>query len=257
MPNEESPIDAVSSALTRLAGEVYADVARPSAKQIGTALETLFKVGLSPVKLLDWGYEQSKDWLAEKIRIRLAETPTDLRVAPLQSIVVSAVAHISTSHDAPEMRELFVELLLKAMDKRTAQGVHPAYVPLLAQLSPQEALVFISLQRLVDENIERSQGDCIFMERRESTVGHSTATIEMQFAAHCESLGFSEPSLPPVWLGNLQRLALLQTDRDTDLNLVQREAERLDARLDHVEYRYLYITEFGQGFLRACSPPES
>lgn len=257
MPNENKPIEAVSSALTQLTAEIYADVARPSAKQVGTALETLFKIGLSPVRLLDWGYEQSRDWLESKIRKRLAEIPTEYRVAPPQSIAVAAIGQIAVSHDAPAMRDLFAELLLKAMDSRTAGSVHPAYVSLLAQLSPEEALVLMSLKRLVDDNLERRQGESVFMERRESNVGGSTDTLEMQFSNHCASLGFADPMLPHIWLGNLQRLALLRTDIDTDLNLVHKESERPIGRLDQVEYRYLYITEFGEGFLQACTPTDA
>src|SRR5262245_46336981 len=128
MSDDKSQMGAISAALTQLVSDVYGDVARPSAKQVGSALETLFKLGLSPIKLLDWGYEQSKDWLVEKVRARMAQTPATYRVPPTHAVATAAVAGIAATHDAPEIRELFAELLLKAMDARTAAAVHPAYL---------------------------------------------------------------------------------------------------------------------------------
>ena len=244
----------VSGALTKLASELYADIGSPAAKHIGFALETVFKVGLSPIKLLDWGYEQAKDWLAERVRDRMANTPSEFRATPPYSIAVSAISGIAANHDAPEMCELFAELLLKAMDSRTASGVHPAYLTLLTQVSAQEALILISLKEVVEKNSENRQGGSVFMERRGSYTGDSTHTLEMQFASHCESLGFSDRSIAQVWFDNLERLALLKVNRYSDLHLVPAEHERVNAQIDHAEYRYLYITGFGDGFLAACTP---
>jgi len=254
MADEPSPVSAFSGALTKLASELYGDIGSPAAKHVGSALETVFKVGLSPIKLLDWGYEQTKDWLAEKVSSRLASTPAEHRIAPSYAVVVSAISGVAATHDAPEMRELFAELLLKAMDARTAKMVHPAYLTLLSQLSAPEALVLMSLKRVADRNLQHRQGDSVFMERRGSHVGDSTDTLEMQFAAHCASIGFDESTTAQVWLDNLERLALLKVDRHSDLNLVAAERERVKASLQHAEYRYLYVTGFGEGFLAACTP---
>lgn len=40
------------AAVGDLMGKIYDDVARPSTRQVGTSLETLFRVGLSPISML-------------------------------------------------------------------------------------------------------------------------------------------------------------------------------------------------------------
>lgn len=241
----------ITSALARLASEIYADVGSPAAKHVGSALETVFKIGLSPAKLLDWGYEKSKDWLAEKVRARLAQTPPMYHVSPPYSIAVAAISGVASNVDAPELRDLFAELLLKALDSRTATTVHPAYLTLLSQLSAQEALILVSLKKA---GLAQRQGDCVFMERRGMYSGDSTDSIEVQFARHCESIGLPDNSALQVWLDNLERLALLKVDRHADINLVPMERERINAQIQQAEYRYLHITDFGDGFLTACTP---
>ena len=48
--------------LSAIAGDLYKDLLQPSAKRVGYSLETLTRVALSPVALLEWGFEQSRDW---------------------------------------------------------------------------------------------------------------------------------------------------------------------------------------------------
>ena len=134
----------INETIGKVAADIYIDVARPAARQVGVAFETIFKVGLSPVAMLDWGFEHSKDWLKTKIENRLNSTPLEFRCPPPNSIAVSAITSISISSDSPQLRELYAELLLKAMDSRSQSMVHPSYINLISQLSAQEALVLIS-----------------------------------------------------------------------------------------------------------------
>jgi hypothetical protein len=65
-------IKAATDSISSLTGDLYRDLLRSSTARVGLSLETLVKVALTPVSLLDWGFEQSKEWLQDKIEDRYA-----------------------------------------------------------------------------------------------------------------------------------------------------------------------------------------
>jgi hypothetical protein len=248
MATQDDPIRATADGLGKVAAEAYGDIARPAARQVGGALETLFKIGLSPVAMLDWGFEQSKDWLSAKISQRLRRIPPDCQTSPPSNIAVPAILQIAASADAPELRELYAELLLKAMDARSASRVHPSYVSLVAQLSPQEALVFLSFKATSESNL--------FSDKVRLSSYSSPPTIEEQFEAYCSDLGFGDPNLAEVWLDNLQRLGIVSLERYSDVSYVGPNFDRPPS-VDTTEYRHLHLTAFGRTFLEVCAPEDS
>lgn len=242
---EDESLKIVTESVGKVANDVYADIAKPAAQQVGTALETLFKVGLSPIAMLDWGFEQSKEWLKDKITARLAQIPKDCRTTPPNNVSVPVITNIAMSSDAPELRELYAELLLKAMDTRTSDMVHPSYVSLIAQLSPEEALIFVSFHK---QKVSDLFGDEFC-----NTLYTNSPSIEKQFEEYCQSLGFDNAKRSQVWLDNLQRLGLLEIEKYSDVKYMH-DLDAEGPRVNTTEYRNLHITEFGRVFLDACAP---
>jgi Abortive infection alpha len=239
------PTKTAADALSKVASEAYTDLVRPGAKHVGAAIETIFKVGLSPVAMLDWGFEQSKQWLREKIEQRLRQIPEDCQVPPPRAITVDAIIRIAASVDTPPIQELYAELLMKAMDRRTAPQVHPAYVGVISQMMPQEALVFISFGKFDSTNI--------FSEQTNQYTRRAVATIEEQFKAHCEALGLPDAAaLAPIWLENLRRLRLVEVLQFSDVDYLHHDYERPSVQM--TDSRYLEVTEFGLVLLKMCTP---
>lgn len=247
MGTEDKIYEVVSGTIGKVASEVYADVARPAARQIGSALETLFKVGLSPVSMLDWGFEQSKDWLKKKVEDRASSIPQDCLRTPPNNIAIPAITSISMSADAPELRELYAELLLKAMDSRTEPMVHPSYINIIGQLTPQEALAFISLQEI--------NSTTLFQENHPKYSHGKDLTIEGQFVSHCLSIGLDDTEYMQLWLDNLQRLKLVDLREYSEVSYVEPDADTPYASVNNREDRYLELTTYGREFLKACTPP--
>lgn len=254
MTTDPSTTKAVLGVASQLVTDVYKDVAQPAARRVGTALETVFKIGLSPVAMLDVGYEHSKAWLEEKIKARLADTPSNCVIAPPNNIAVPAMTRIAMSSDAPDLRELYAELLLKAMDSRTSAFVHPAYVLLIEQLSAEEAFVFIGLR-------EDKYG-LIFKDKYSSTphyYGQKTEkTIETKFRDLCESLNVPGADRSQIWLDNLIRLGLVEIKVYTDAEFLPASHGRHGDSLASVkteESREFMFTAFGRAFRDACAPP--
>lgn len=254
MTTDPETTKAVLGVASQLATDVYKDVAQPAARRVGTALETVFKIGLSPFAMLDAGYEHSKAWIQDKIRARVADTPENCVVIPPNNIAVPAMIRIAMSSDAPDLRELYAELLLKAMDRRTSALVHPAYVLLIEQMSAEEAYVFI--------NLEADKYDTVFSDKASTTqwsAGPSqTKTIEEQFADACVALNVLGPQRSQIWLDNLVRLGLVELRVYAEAEFVPAEHHKEGVRPASVrndESRTLGLTAFGQGFRNACVPP--
>jgi len=244
MAIENESYQAIKETIGKVASDIYADIARPAARQTGAALETLFKVGLSPVAMLDWGFEHSKDWLKAKIEKRLATTPQEFRCSPPNNIVVSAITSISISSDSPELRDLYAELLLKSMDSRSQSMVHPSYINLIGQLSPQEALVFISFYKI--------EGTTLLKETDANS--YRSVSIENQFLNYCIELGFSEFNHAQLWLENLQRLKLVELLEYSEASYLAPDFDRPSPEVRNTTDRYLELTEYGRMFLEACTP---
>jgi hypothetical protein len=246
MANTDNVTGAAIEATGKLVENIYADVASPSARRVGSALDTLFKVGLSPVALLDWGFERSKDWLASKLEERLAQTPLDFQQHPPSQVAIPILLAIAASGDSEALRSLYAELLLKSTDTRTEADVHPSYVAVLGQLTPQEALVFISFR-------DRTSGS-LFIDQPRAHRHLQKQSIEEQFREHCVGLGLQAPN-PQLWLDNFLRLRLVELNTYTDTTFREPEYDWPHPSIDTKEERHLTITEYGAAFIEACAPP--
>ncbi len=245
MTIENESHQVINETIGKVAAEIYTDVAKPAARQVGVAFETIFKVGLSPVAMLDWGFEHSKDWLKAKIEKRLNSTPLDFRCSPPNNIAVSAITSISMSSDSPELRDLYAELLLKAMDSRSQSMVHPSFINLISQLSPQEALVFISFNKIEGATL---------LEEKNAYSSYRNPSIENQFLSYCKELGFAECQHVQLWLENLQRLKLVVLQEYSEASYRAPDWDSPSPAVINTTDRYLELTEYGRMFLEACTP---
>jgi hypothetical protein len=248
---------AAKASSSSLVGELYKDVAQPTAKRIGLSLETLTKVTLSPIALIDWGFEKSRDWLKEKIEARVTTIPPECVVQPTAQIAYEALRHVALSADTPELREIYAELLMKAMDSRTAPSVHPAYLYILEQLAAEEALVLAGLHAL-------GRSDDLFSDEN-TPYGYSVRdfqkpTLEKQFSAFCASILSRDTDQAEVWLTNLCRLGLLSLQTFAEAIFRPEDHDNhgyVPASVDNREHRMLSFTDFGKAFITACTPPQS
>lgn len=245
-PMSEEKTSLAESAATQLVGDIYKDLAHPTAQRVGRALETISKIALSPVSMLDWGYEQTKDWLNNKVTQRLESVPMDCITSPPLNIAIPVITRIGMTHDAPELRELYAELLLKAMDERTKNSVHPSYVYVVEQICPEEALVLVGLHEL--------GRDDLFREETNQYTHGDVSSIEDQFRDHCRAVGVLHPDLSGLWLDNFLRLRLVSLSSYTDAAYVEEFFSRASPRVETTDIRYLRFTNFGRGFVHACAP---
>lgn len=238
-------------ALASLSDQVYGDLLSPSVKRVGLSLETLIKVAVTPVSVLDWGFEQTRDWLKEKIAERFSGPASEFLVQPKTNIVSSALQHIAISNDTPELRGLYGELLLKAMDSRTTDLIHPAYFHIVEQLVSQEALVLVGLHDLNRKTLFTATYD------DRVSPGAEDYSIQQQFSDFCFDVLQSTAEKSSVWMTNLCRLGILELQKRGEA-VFKPEDFSLDGysypHVKNFKHASLLFTEFGQDFVIACAP---
>lgn len=137
-----------------VAVEGYKDTLQPSFKAIGGIVALPFRAidaALSKPKLWVeekyYNYERTRQLLAEKLQ----HTPEELIVQPENYVAVPALQQIAYCFDSDELRDMYANLLANSMNKVVKNGVHPGFVEIIKQLSPDEAkiLKYMSANRII------------------------------------------------------------------------------------------------------------
>lgn len=127
------------------APDVYNDLAKPAVQQAGKLLSF-------PLEFINALLARPRLWIAnanyklQETNILIAKKLENISVdkikTPEDYIAIPALQALSYSMDSEELREMYANLLAKAMNTDTAQKVHPAFIDIIKQLSPLDANIF-------------------------------------------------------------------------------------------------------------------
>lgn len=239
--------------------EVYRDVAQPTARDIGTGIQTIFRLLTYPLYRALWSKDELRELLFEPLAERLRHVPEDRKTSPRPAVAMKSLEGLLLVKDEPELRKMYLNLLAASMDAETAENAHPAFVEVLGQLTPDEARILklfarqtsFSLIRIRDEE-STAPGVGKDVLRHFSLLGHD---------AGCDHLGMVE-----VYLENLQRLGVIILRMDNRLSdevhyekieshplvLGIRKVIEDQGRMARVERGAGYVTTFGKQLVIAC-----
>ncbi len=260
---EESKTRDVVDAVTGLAKAVpvYEDLLQPAAREIGSGLgdvASIIHVVLAPLRGLVWGYDQIEEWLAEALSARLHQLPKDRLHTPSPAVAGPALEALRFAAGEPALREMYANLLATAIDTKTADQAHPAFVEILKQLSRDEAKLFeiVADKRSVPvvelwADISRSEGGELVFTNFNVAV----------FDAGCD-----HPQHGDRYVDNLIRLGLAEVHRgfwirDTDQYEPLEEHESVKAacekvrqggRTPRLDRTVMRVTALGDCFADAC-----
>lgn len=84
---------------------------------------------------------------SELLSSRMMNVPKEKIQAAEPYIMVPALQAISYSMDSEELRNMYANLLASAMNTDTAASVHPAFVEIIKQMSPQDTYVLKEISK--------------------------------------------------------------------------------------------------------------
>lgn len=127
-----------------VAVEGYRDALQPAFKAAGAVFAL-------PFQAIDAALSRPKLWVAEKqnnyertcriLAEKMKDTPEALIVPPENYVAVPALQQIAYCFDSDDLREMYANLLANSMNSVVKDGVHPSFVEIIKQLSPDEAKI--------------------------------------------------------------------------------------------------------------------
>lgn len=91
------------------------------------------------VRMLRISSEYFDNGFHEDITGKLADVPENDRMAPKPNVAAPAMEGLALNLEEPDLKEMYLNLLVSASDRRTAVGAHPSFVDAIRQLTTEEA----------------------------------------------------------------------------------------------------------------------
>lgn len=216
---------------SKLVNSIYDDAASPAAREIGGAAADLLKtmrLFTAPFQLAAVAQDRFSRWLDE-VRSRV---PPERQVEAPPTIAGPALRAMQFMEEDNPLARMFVGLLSQAIDRDRQPGVHPAFVRVLEQINPDEALL---LSRLRGTTM-LGTNTVLHIEDGKSRVSSDTSFPQGDF---------KDPDSISMYFDHLESLSLVRHAKNT----------KVIPPPDHPEfsdYRWYTLTGFGARFLSVC-----
>ena len=237
---------------SKLANKLYDDLLSSATAELGETLKEIvagLRLFNAPLMLAAAWHKRLKTYCDEVIsrvpEARRVEAPPEIAGNILQSLTF-------LPEDNP-LKELYLNLLARAIDRERQNEAHPAFVRIIDQLSPEEAMLLWRYWRLCVKRAIITMQECTLHEEGYVSPPPSPSvsipkalTRELRspelcemYIEHCMSLNLV------VWKPSGVGINSLKAPDD--------EVGRLEEYEKETNY-YLAFTRFGGLFIRACMP---
>lgn len=247
-----------------IAKETYEDGGKPIVKPTGELVGLVpraIKAALAPVEKWvlqkEYNIAETKRLLEEKLN----NVPPEYIVAPEAHIAVPAMQYISYCQDNDELRNMYANLLASSMISVVKNGVHPGFVEIIKQLSPDEAKILRYISKTervptITVRYENNNGEGIEIIENFSNIGE---------LSDCENpLDINKYFTNLIRLGLLEKAPVLSSLTKKELYDPLKNNKYIlsyldDERIKGTNYNkarimesYMTITEFGKSFCEIC-----
>lgn len=191
--------------------KVYDDILHPALSEVGHSLQGAVRVCLAPISAMVWGYDKIAAYLDEELPKYFEEKKISKNkiAIPDPAIAVPTIEALRYANK-DIIKEMFVKILGESMNVETANFVHPSFVEIIRQITPDEAKILKQLPQkglcepLVDVEIEKDNMEGRF-------VLYSNYGV-IGYEANCEY-----PEKISLYVDNLKRLALVNIPENSFL----------------------------------------
>ena len=240
----------------------------------GTQVGVQNNYGLSPVEATRMAFEIFREYypqlreealkeLNNLVEEKLSSIPQELIDSPKPRIAVPTLQNASITEEC-EVRELYANLLANSMNKVVKNGVHPGFVEIIKQLSPDEAKI-IRYMRI------HKRIPTLGLKIDKTNSSHAVYVKEFSNVPElsmCENIYDSQK-----YIDNLVRLGLVERSPDgtyisnesvyeplknhpfikNKYQNIEKQSATIDnfSKIDYVK-GYCELTSFGESFCSIC-----
>jgi hypothetical protein len=148
--SEDDPIKVAHDGVSLVAEVIKAAGDNPQVKEaasnLGQTAVTLTKTinnVLVPLAAINFAFDKARAYFSGKFQQEIAEKaeaiPAEHIVEPKASIAGPTLQGLAFTHEEPNLKEMYLNLLATAMDGRAANLAHPAFVEIIKQLDSEDA----------------------------------------------------------------------------------------------------------------------
>jgi hypothetical protein len=192
---------------------------KEAAGNLGHTAVTLTKTinnVLVPLAAINFAFDKARAYFSGKFQQEIAEKaesiPPEYIVEPKASIAGPTLQGLAFTHEEPDLKEMYLNLLATAMDGRSASTAHPAFVEIIKQLDSEDA-------RLVRSALQSPSAMPIVQIHRKVNGGtgyHVLAQHVLNLTDTATETPVEDPQLPAM-IDNWIRLGLVEVAYDKHL----------------------------------------
>lgn len=181
--------------------ELYEDGMKETGNVVALIPKTI-KAALAPLRIWIAQREYNVAETEKLLEQKLEKVDYNKIVSPEPYVAVPAIQAISYSMNSSELRNLYANLIAKAMVIDTKDDVHPSFVEIIKQISPLDSLVFKRI-------MEREANPMINLIMKNADEEYRTIITNIT------DLDIDKIDLVSVSIDNLLRLKLIQVPEDS------------------------------------------
>lgn len=192
---------------------------KEAANNLGQTAVTLTRTinnVLVPLAAINFAFDKAKEYFSVKfqqdIAAKAAAIPPEFITEPKASIAGPTLQGLAFSHEEPNLKEMYLNLLVTSMDSRATSVAHPAFVEIIRQLDSEDA-------RLVSEVLKSPTAiPIVQIHRKLNTGGYNVLVQHLLNLRNTETEEPVEDTLLPAMIDNWIRLGLVEVQYDVFLN---------------------------------------
>lgn len=239
--------------------KAYDDIVHPSAHSVGNTLSLLPRtVGVWLGKWEKWiiNGEESIKLTAQAVQNKISEIPVEKLSEPEPYVMVPAIQQLSYCYDSKELREMYANLLVSSMNIDTKYNVHPSFVEIIKQLTPDEAKLLKKLSTndnhpLIDVVLTRKDKGYMTLVHNFTDVGDDVCDCQTEIFSYLDNLERLKLITIPqgIYIKNDEVYKPLQEHLFIKeiLNRVVVEGSKIEVKKGKLE-----LTAFGKNFIKVC-----
>jgi hypothetical protein len=251
------------------------------AKTTGKLAEMIEKIGVFISKVVggasnqvggileDWAkYYRYKNLLIISDKVEALHKKRRLagKTVTIPARIAIPMLESASLEDNETLQNIWARLIANSMDPNFTQPLHPGYIEIIKQMSPDEAVILNAFRQIesypilfkdhVSLQSKRFLGFFGGFEQQPTYDG-----LYKEYLEFCKALSLKQTNNIRSFLDNLQRLRIIEFGYDLSQQLddnhsffpILGESDMSDKiRLTLDRYEYLRITVFGEVFITAC-----